>query len=1086
MKNKKLLLSLLFFAVMGMMANMTMATPSIVTDGEGEPTGWTSIGPNNVAGRVRAAIFDKNNYGVVYAGTVGGLYISVNNGKNWEELSLGNGVENVTALAQDENGILYVGTGEGYYTVGLHNEDPLGRSNLTTGKVGTGVYKLANSSYTKEWAANFITDEEKYAWAKENITFEHMSSTTVSSRADSFDEWAYINTMAYANGNLYVGTKNGGLKVSQGGQDSFTAVAIEGNTAINIHDIAVNPNGVVAVSYDNAGGSVAVNTLENPTTFTRIFNSDVTQAINENDAYLGRIALTFGTSNPDYLYAYVANQSQSFVSSSEYTQMDINGYAIGIYRTRSLSDVSWNKITPATFSNGSQLGYGISIAVNDADEKEVVYAGGTNLFVGQDVNGTDVFSWTPQTYNTLEDVSGYFVPANMHNVLFMPNPQNEYDSIFMLVSTDAGVYTYKYDTIIGTASWFPGKGMNNLQAYKIAATADGSVLAASQSNAIVYMPSTSDTDLKGGMRIWSINNPGNPMISRYDYDGPSASGSAVETSAIYRTLPTNTVRKPIIVSRPFTNVSRTYGNSGDFSAIDDQTWTYGGGGEANQALLNGFTVANRAYAQFQTPMAFWETFDAAANTLDSVALTLSDVTVVMRNGEKIKTIAGQEIMIGDSIIVPSDNLSYPFWYVFSEADRDVANFPTGDALFMRWDETVDTTIMVPQKVQSKTLLATESGVFVCGKMLDYKRTYTSGLTDLSLLKKNLTWARIYSTNNQSTNFNRRVRNVALSADGASAFISVDYYSGYSSYDSTIFVRIDGLNTHDISNGTGRSNGGYDGSVAEVADFTSTTLAKYTRQISSIAINPNNANEVVLTFDGYSLGNNVMYSANAMDDNATFTALTAPDENEGSFAPVYTALFEATEGNALYLGTDNGIYKTDNYTASSVVWTKEENIPSVAVYDMWQQTKNLPEVTFHTYTGSTIETSRFAATSNAGVIYAATYGKGLLMNKEYAQENPESIDVSLVDVRNANDLTSLSVYPNPAVDNTTISYTLDNATTVVFNMYDINGRLISTQDNGREARGAHTQMLDIRGMNAGVYMIQMVTDSATRTAKLIVK
>src|SRR5574344_1572944 len=158
MKNRKLLLSLLIFTFVGMLTSSTSEVSSITINADGN-TGseksWTSIGPNNVSGRVRSAMFDKYNKGVVYAGAVGGgLYVSVNNGRNWQELTLGNGEGlAVTALAQDENGIIYVGTGDGFYASTLHNEDPTGHSNNTSGMIGTGVYKMSiTSNFSRNWA----------------------------------------------------------------------------------------------------------------------------------------------------------------------------------------------------------------------------------------------------------------------------------------------------------------------------------------------------------------------------------------------------------------------------------------------------------------------------------------------------------------------------------------------------------------------------------------------------------------------------------------------------------------------------------------------------------------------------------------------------------------------------------------------------------------------------------------------------------------------------------------------------------------------------------------------------------------------
>ena len=121
MKSRKLLLSLAVFFLVGAFAP-AKATPFV--EGEGEETtdpvitGWHQIGPNNVAGRVRTIMFDKFNDGVIYAcSPAGGLFVSVNDGNNWQEIPLGNDENRsyvATAIAQDENGKLYVGTGEGY------------------------------------------------------------------------------------------------------------------------------------------------------------------------------------------------------------------------------------------------------------------------------------------------------------------------------------------------------------------------------------------------------------------------------------------------------------------------------------------------------------------------------------------------------------------------------------------------------------------------------------------------------------------------------------------------------------------------------------------------------------------------------------------------------------------------------------------------------------------------------------------------------------------------------------------------------------------------------------------------------------
>ena len=78
--------------------------------------------------------------------------------------------------------------------------------------------------------------------------------------------------------------------------------------------------------------------------------------------------------------------------------------------------------------------------------------------------------------------------------------------------------------------------------------------------------------------------------------------------------------------------------------------------------------------------------------------------------------------------------------------------------------------------------------------------------------------------------------------------------------------------------------------------------------------------------------------------------------------------------------------------------------------------------------------------------------------------------------------SLSVYPNPAVNETFV--TIENAGLNMISVYDIQGHLISTEYvdvvAGEQVR-VSTEML-----NAGVYFISVSNESAVRTAKLVVK
>ena len=78
--------------------------------------------------------------------------------------------------------------------------------------------------------------------------------------------------------------------------------------------------------------------------------------------------------------------------------------------------------------------------------------------------------------------------------------------------------------------------------------------------------------------------------------------------------------------------------------------------------------------------------------------------------------------------------------------------------------------------------------------------------------------------------------------------------------------------------------------------------------------------------------------------------------------------------------------------------------------------------------------------------------------------------------------TLSVYPNPAVNETFV--TLEDAGMTTISVYDMQGRMVSTMSV--DAMEGEQVRLGTELLNAGVYFITVGSDSAVRTAKLVVK
>ena len=84
--------------------------------------------------------------------------------------------------------------------------------------------------------------------------------------------------------------------------------------------------------------------------------------------------------------------------------------------------------------------------------------------------------------------------------------------------------------------------------------------------------------------------------------------------------------------------------------------------------------------------------------------------------------------------------------------------------------------------------------------------------------------------------------------------------------------------------------------------------------------------------------------------------------------------------------------------------------------------------------------------------------------------------------NENQNYTLSVYPNPALNETYVI--VENAGLTTVSVYDVQGRMVSTESVETEA--GEQVRISTEMLNSGVYFVTVSNESAVRTAKLVVK
>ena len=396
---------------------------------------WMSMGPTNVGGRTRAILIDNTDptHQTIFAGGVsGGIWKSTNGGGTWDNdtaaiaYSLNDTLSNlnVTCIAQDVNGVIYIGTGEGF-SVYQQGEG------FSTGMIGGGIFKSTDDG--KTWQVLPLTVPGAN---KDNVT------------------WAYVNRIAIRPDNpsvIYAATQ-GGLLVSHDGGGTWLSAynkatskklsgIVVGSQTYTALDVKISADGsvvVACVGKSNIGtepstigcyGYYSYPQLASDTMFTQIPSTGAGH-LNSN---MGRIEFAISPTDPNRIYASViasvpvANPFQGNTSSGIFMTMNAKtngGYWYDIGPGGSLS------FDPYAEPGGGldQAFYDNTLGVFPANEAQVL-VGGTFYYEWSGANLSD-------TVGAWQRINHYFpyyagdplwIHADQHATVFdVNNPETVY------------------------------------------------------------------------------------------------------------------------------------------------------------------------------------------------------------------------------------------------------------------------------------------------------------------------------------------------------------------------------------------------------------------------------------------------------------------------------------------------------------------------------------------------------------------------------------------------------------------------------------------------------------------------------------
>ncbi len=390
---------------------------------------WKNLGPDNIGGRTRALLIDKNNRLHMFAGGVGGgLWESNDAGQTWHKQaqcdSLGNMC--ITALAQAANGDIYFSTGE----ILGSNIVAYSTSSNFSGFPGYGVFKSTDGG----------------------ATFTHLPSTTPPANSYS-SPWNFTDAIACSPtdaNTLFVATQKG-LYVSTDAGNSFNPAP--NNLLSRCTDVKISNNGMVIAAAFSGQSSINIST-DGGNSFSP---STLTDGSNTISATRAKIA--FAPSNNNYIYVTTINASAANVLRS--TDQG-NTWSI-------ISPINSAFFTSDLFNQGD---YSMSLAVVP-DNPDMIYTGGLDLQQWDGVANTwhQVSIWSNSVF------SSTYVHADHHVVLFDPTNPN-----IFFTGTDGGI-----SVCANAKSGNPNfnthnKGYGVTQLYGIGASLNGAWVGGAQDN----------------------------------------------------------------------------------------------------------------------------------------------------------------------------------------------------------------------------------------------------------------------------------------------------------------------------------------------------------------------------------------------------------------------------------------------------------------------------------------------------------------------------------------------------------------------------------------------------------------------------
>lgn len=167
--------------------------------------------------------------------------------------------------------------------------------------------------------------------------------------------------------------------------------------------------------------------------------------------------------------------------------------------------------------------------------------------------------------------------------------------------------------------------------------------------------------------------------------------------------------------------------------------------------------------------------------------------------------------------------------------------------------------------------------------------------------------------------------------------------------------------------------------------------------------------------------------------------------------------------------------------------------SCSTLTSWANNNSMPNAT--KFSNSAISMSDYGADGMPKIVVlgGANHGIAYNQNSGVTTSGVQSVinnllasSVSINEIENTNNF-NLKVMPNPVKGNTSIEYTLDNASSVQLEIFSVTGELVYETKENNQVSGNHKLTIEENSkLNNGMYILKLTTSSKTESINFVVE